>query len=348
MKLQLNRKTAIAALSHCAQAANSSQMPVLSHVLVGENSFTCTNLDLRISCEHDGTADTNAPYCLPAKKLLSILSNMGGEEVILDHKDGKCRVSCKGSLFTLPSIPSEEFPPKSTNDEVAKFPLEINKFVNQLKAVSPAQCKDEIRYIICGVYMDGDASKIVATDGRRLHCINSEVKGNVILPSSAVQAICKLKGDGSEPAHATVYQRSFSIKYKGLEITTKLVEGKYPDYKQVIPKEKGTETIVPLVLLKEMVKRVAIMAGDHRSIELTFDKDNLTAKCSSPDGNSEESMPIEFDAEPVSIAVNPDFLMDTLDGVTESSACISVKDELSPLIIEGPGYLTVTMPLRRN
>ena len=248
------------------------------------------------------------------------------------------------------------------------FKLEKNKLLSKLKSVSFAQSSDENRYILNGVYFNfsEDNLTLVATDGRRLSLTSHELegefkdKGSLILPAKTVSEIERLTGKGEEIKIAfNDRQVAFEIAIEDTDnnnglidhiyLVSKIVEGNFPNYRQVIPKETEHRIKVERELFLECVHRAALVTSEKsNSIKLKISKNLMEITGSSAEyGESHESMGISYDGPDVQIGFNPVFLQEPLRALDQDEIFFEFKDELSPGIIKTlDQFLCVIMPLR--
>ena len=249
--------------------------------------------------------------------------------------------------------------PQFKEDKKAVLPQE--KIRGMLKKTSFAISTDETRYVLNGIFMSLKEHKLtmVATDGRRLAMADEEVdiseksQGEFIIPAKAVNELNRLLQDkGDVEMLFSENQAAFLLKdEKGLDtfLMTKLIEGNYPNYRQVIPSETKERVTLLREELMHALKRAEIMTSEKQnSVKLSFTKNNLSITANTPEvGEARESIAINYKGKDVAIAFNPGYLIDPLNALSDDEVFIELIDELSPgvLKINGP-YLYVVMPMR--
>ena len=354
--------------------ATRSTMPILSNVLIeaeeGHISLTTTNLDLGIRCRIKADVTDPGAITLPVRKLATIVRELPVNDVFLETSDSnQAKITSGGSLFKIMGIGSEEFPPLPTFENRKVYELSQAEIVNMLKSVSYAQSTDENRYILNGVYFNFADEKLtlVATDGRRLGLtaldleVSEDNAGSLILPAKTVSELERLMGKG---AHVKVAfndrQAAFEIAIDEggdsglvdhLYLVSKIVEGNYPNYRQVIPKETEHRVKIERELMLECVHRAALVTSDKsNSVKLKVSKNLLEISGQSSEyGESHESMAIAYDGPEVQVAFNPQFLMEPLKALTKDEVFFEFKDELSPGLFKTlDNFICVIMPLRLN
>lgn len=354
--------------------ASRSTMPILSNVLIeaeeGHISLTTTNLDLGIRCRIKAEVSETGTITLPVRKLATIVKELPVNEVFLEtSENNQAKITSGGSLFKIMGISSEEFPSLPSFENRKVYELLQDEIVNMLKSVSYAQSTDENRYILNGVYFNFADEKLtlVATDGRRLGLtgleleVSEENAGSLILPAKTVAELERLMGKGEKVNIAfNDRQAAFEIGLDEsgesglidhLYLVSKVVEGNYPNYRQVIPKETEHRVKIERELMLECVHRAALVTSDKsNSVKIKVSKNLLEITGQSTEyGESHESMAIAYDGPEVQVAFNPQFLMEPLKALTKDEVFFEFKDELSPGLFKTlDNFICVIMPLRLN
>ena len=355
--------------------ATRSTMPILSNVLIeaseGHISLTTTNLDLGIRCRIKAEVSENGGITLPVRKLATIIRELPQSDVFVETSESnQAKITSGGSLFKIMGISTDEFPPLPTFENRHVFELSQTDIVGMLKSVSYAQSTDENRYILNGVYFNfaDEKATLVATDGRRLALtaleteINTENAGSLILPAKTVSELERLLGKGEKVKIAfNDRQVAFEVAIEDdsgnsglvdhLYLVSKIVEGNYPNYRQVIPKETEHRVKIERELMLECVRRAALVTSDkNNSVKLKVSKNLLEISGSSTEyGESHESMAIAYDGPEVQVAFNPQFLMEPLKALSKDEVFFEFKDELSPGLFKTlDNFICVIMPLRLN
>jgi len=352
-----------------------SAMPILGNVLIEAGadhiSLTTTNLDIGIRCRITAEVTNEGSITLPVRKLATIVKELPQQEVFFElASNNQAKITSGGSIFKVMGIGTDEFPPLPSFENQHVFKLEQNDLANMLKSVSFAQSSDENRYILNGVYFNfsDENLTLVATDGRRLALTSYELEsdssdtGNLILPAKTVSEIERLVGKGESVKIAfNDRQVAFEIAIEDEEgnsglidhiyLVSKIVEGNFPNYRQVIPKETEHRIKIERELFLECVHRAALVTSEKsNSIKLKISKNLMEIMGSSPEyGESHESMGIAYDGPDVQIAFNPTFLMEPLRALNHDEIFFEFKDELSPGLVKTLNqFLCVIMPLRLN
>ena len=352
-----------------------SAMPILGNVLIEASadhiSLTTTNLDIGIRCRITAEVTTEGSITLPVRKLATIVKELPQQEVFFElASNNQAKITSGGSIFKVMGIGTDEFPPLPSFENQHVFKLEQNDLANMLKSVSFAQSSDENRYILNGVYFNfsDENLTLVATDGRRLALTSYELEadssdtGSLILPAKTVSEIERLVGKGESVKIAfNDRQVAFEIAIEDEEgnsglidhiyLVSKIVEGNFPNYRQVIPKETEHRIKIERELFLECVHRAALVTSEKsNSIKLKISNNLMEIMGSSAEyGESHESMGIAYEGPEVQIAFNPTFLMEPLRALSHDEIFFEFKDELSPGLVKTLNqFLCVIMPLRLN
>jgi len=346
--------------------SNRTTLPILSNVLLRAEGdkleLTATDLDVTIACSVEAKVKKPGASTVPVKKLFGIVRELGNSEIDLEVDDKNvCSIRSGASFYKINGLSADEFPPMPKFKEDKKVELPQEKIRGMMKKTSFAISTDESRYVLNGIYISLKDHKMtmVATDGRRLAMVDEEVdvseksQGEFIAPAKAVNELNRLLQDkGNVEVRYTDNQASFTLKDEkngSVLIVTKLIEGNYPNYRQVIPTEVKERISLGREEFLHALKRAEIMTSDKsNSVKLTFGKNNLAITANSPEvGEARESIAINYKGKEMAIAFNPKYMIDPLNALANDEVFIELIDELSPgvLKINGP-FLYVVMPMR--
>jgi len=341
-------------------------LPILSNVLLraGDNKleFTATDLDVSISCSVEANVKKKGASTIPVKRFFGIVRELSSLEIELEvDEKNACSVRAGASFYKINGLSADEFPPIPTLKDEKKITISQEKFRGMLRKTSFAISTDESRYVLNGIFLSLKEHKItmVATDGRRLALVDEEVdipeasQGEFIIPTKTVNELTRLLGEkGQLEIRFGENQAAFTLSDdKGFTILiiSKLVEGNYPNYRQVIPNETKERVALPREELLAAVRRAQIMTSDKaNSIKMAVSRNNLAITANSPEvGEARESLAINYKGKEMAIAFNPAYLIEPLNALTEDEVFLELIDELSPGVfkINGP-VLYVVMPMR--
>jgi DNA polymerase-3 subunit beta len=265
-------------------------------------------------------------------------------------------IRCGQSFFKINGLPEEEFPPLPKFENAKEFKIAQKELRDALKKTSYAISTDETRYVLNGILFSFKENKLtmVATDGRRLALVDIELEFprsqevEMIVPTKCVTELQRLLGDEGE-LRMTVGENQIAFEMDGTLLVSKLIEGNYPNYRQVIPAEAKERVTLEREQFRDAVHRVSLLASEKsNSVKLVFTKNNIEIAANTPDiGEAHESLPVSYKGKEFSIAFNPEFLMAPLRNLSNEEIYLDLIDEMSPGVIkiQSP-FLYVLMPMR--
>jgi DNA polymerase-3 subunit beta len=371
MKFSIEKAAFVSGLQQGASVVSPKiTMPVLNNVLIeasdGGVTFTTTNLDLGIRCKVQANIASEGAITLPAKKMATIVRSLPAANVDCELNGTRVRISSGSSHFEIMGLPAGDFPALPSLSEENKYVFPQSEFLRLLKNVSYAQSHDENRYILNGVYfsIDGENLTIVATDGRRLSLMTRALDGpqgtaNVIVPSKTIAEIERLLGQGENMWFSfNERQITFSIAVQSdeksglvgdISVISKVIDGNYPNFKQVIPRSTENRIKLDRQAALESIQRVALVASESKnSIRMRFTNNSLELSAVSAEyGEAHEKIAIQYEGKPIEVAFNPIFLCDPLKVLTQDEVFFEFKDEMSPGAFRTlDSFLCIVMPLR--
>ncbi len=369
MKLTIAREQIINGLQAVQNVVGSrTTLPILSNVLLqaeqGRLGLTATDLDVSIACSVEANVEKIGATTLPVRRFFSIVRELGTPEIELDvDEKNVCSLTAGASFFKIHGLPAEDFPPRPAFADSKRVALPQDKVKGMLRRTAFAVSNDEARYVLNGLFFSLREHKVtlVATDGRRLALTDEEVdigaenQTEFIVPTKTVSELSRLLQDkGEVEISVGDNQVAFDMRGEGLLsllAISKLVEGTYPNYQQVIPRESKER--IPLVReeLVQALRRAELMTSEKaNSVKLSFTRNTLAITANTPEiGEARETLAINYKGPDLAVAFNPAFLLDALKALDNDEVFLELSDELSPgvLKVNGP-FLYVIMPMRMN
>lgn len=362
MKFSVSKEKLLEGLQTVQNVVSTrTTLPILSNVLLqasdGQLRLTTTDLDVGVRGSVEAQVDKPGGTTLPARRLFTIVRELPAAEIQIDV-DSKNVASIRSgpSYFKILGLPEEEFPPLPKFENAKVFTIRQKDLRDGLKKTSYAISTDETRYVLNGILCSFKDNKLtlVATDGRRLALVDIELEFprsqevDIIVPTKAVTELQRLLGEEGD-VKLTVGENQVAFEVSGTQLVSKLVEGNYPNYRQVIPSETRERVTLKRELFLNAVHRVSLLASEKsNSVKLVFSKNNIDIMANTPEvGEASESLPVQYKGKEFSIAFNPEFLMAPLRNLPNDEVFLDFTDEMSPGVIKiQTPFLYVLMPMR--
>lgn len=359
MKLTIHRDDLLSALQSVQGVVHHKPgLPVLSSVLFRAEPqsifLAASNLEVTITAKAEANVSHEGSVCIPAKRLIDIVSSVSSADLSIETDDKNVTSILAGeSKFRIKGLPASDFIelPKVNNPK--SFTIEQAKLKTMLGQVAFAMCADASRYILQSVFFKtGDKLIVAATDGKRLATANEGLGaidgGAFVLPSETVKQVVRLLADGS--VAISWNDQSASFDFGSVQLFSKLLEGSYPNYKQVIPSEFKGSIAFSREQLRDSIRRVAIMTTEKNlSVRVGLSENRLEITSNSPDtGDASEAIALKYGGPKFQAAYQPQFLLEALSAYQQDEVLFEFNDELSPAVFRVPGALCVIMPMRLN
>jgi DNA polymerase III subunit beta len=339
-------------------------LPILSNVLItaseGKVDFLATDLEVQItaSAQLDGNAE--GTITAGARKLYDILRALPVDaEVSLEAKDNRMTVKAGKSRFNLQTLAAADFPRMvEAKDPSKMLTLPQKALRSALQLVQFAMAVQDIRYYLNGVLfsVEGNVLRVVATDGHRLSFASQTLEGDhgsveAILPRKTVLELIKLLSDNDDPVSLAIGSNQARFAFGGIEIVSKIVEGKFPDYQKVIPTTHKNRVQLDRTTLAQSLNRAAILSNEKiRGVRLVFTKGALSIICTNNEQEeAEEGLAIDYDGDPLDIGFNISYLLDVLNHVDSPTVSVAMGDSNSSALVQMPereDFKYVVMPMR--
>jgi len=371
MQLTIERSALLKALGHVQSVVERrNTIPILSNVLLSAGrdrlSFAATDLDMEMVDEADATVEVEGQITAPAHTLYEIVRKLPeGAEValIFNGDDPRLTVQAGRSRFNLPVLPAGDFPVMSTETGGTRFTVAKEDLARLIDKTRFAVSTEETRYYLNGLYLHtvAEASvpllRAVATDGHRLALAEMPAPEGaaggpgVIVPRKTIDQVRRLLDAGSGPVEVQVSPQKIRFEFGAASLTSKVIDGAFPDYVRVIPKGNDRQADIDNAVFASAVDRVAtISAEKSRSVKLAFELDRVTLTVRNMEaGQGVEEVEIGYSDEPFEIGFNARYLLDVAGQITGETASFRFADAASPTLVldpGDPGVQYVLMPLR--
>ena len=368
MKLSLETAHFLAQLQTVSRVASTrSAVQALSGVMiaVGEDSSSelrATDMEVSLRVPLDAEVSRHGVAVLPARLLLDVVRSLPSPRLTMELRSAEQDVELVSgpATFHLRMLRSEDFPtlPSPAPDRVA---LPAEAFVQTVSRVARSASRDETRPVLTGILMSatGTELRMVATDSYRLSVKRTELEAplqgelEVNVPARALQELVRIVQQGDVDSIAvSMAQNQVVFGVAGVVLSSRLIEGQFPNYRQLLPESVEHELRLASTELTEVVRRISLMAQKNAPLRLSFAEGSLTLSAQTPDvGEASETIPVSFHGEPFEIGFNPEFLRDGLESVDGDELILKLISPLRPGLIEAPDtgdFVYLIMPIRLN
>lgn len=341
-------------------------LPILSNVLLEKKDarldLVATDLEIQVStsCDAGNAGSGDQSLTVSARKLQDILRSLPeNTEVVLDAQANRVQVRAGKSRFNLQTLPAADFPMLGdAGAPLAQVQLTQKALRELLSLAQFAMAQQDIRYYLNGmlIVLEGREMKVVATDGHRLSYASGKVeqeqeKREVILPRKAVLELSRLLTDGDEPVDINIYANQVRFRFGAVDMVTKLIDGKFPDYTRVIPTNYSKHIALSRALLLQSLQRAAILSNEKfRGVRWMLTTNALRISCTNNEQEeAQEELEVEYDGDALDVGFNITYLLDVLNNVHSDQIDCAFGDANSSMLItlpNHPEYRYVVMPMR--
>jgi DNA polymerase-3 subunit beta len=337
-------------------------MPILSNVLInardGQVSITATDLEVELVAQADVETESGGEITVSGRKLLDICRALPeGSEINVSVSGEKLGVRAGRSKFSLATLPAAEFPVVEDIKAGQLLSVSQESLGRLIEKTHFSMAQQDVRYYLNGMLLEtGDGHlRAVATDGHRLALSQAELEGKVeeqqvIVPRKGVLELQRLM-TGEGELNIEFGSNHIRIQLDGIRFTSKLIDGRFPEYERVIPKESSNELRADRGAFKSALQRTAILSNEkYRGIRLVIRDSGVILQAHNPEQEeAEEELEVEYSGEDIEIGFNVNYLLDALGAVDGDEVTLSVQDSNSSCLIRQPGKddcTFVVMPMR--
>jgi DNA polymerase-3 subunit beta len=362
LRITASKDELVQALGVVSRAVSTrTSVQILSGILLeaqdGELRLAATDMELSLRASVQAQIEGDGAIVLPGKTLTDIVRLLPADEVAIEHKPAEAvvHVTSGSASYTLNMYNPEDFPRLPELDAVQTFSVDRESLLETIHRVARAASRDESRPVLTGILVSFAGGKIVmaATDSYRLAVKETEIGGNApeleaIVPSRALQELARIASTG-DTVEVGVHENQVLFSTDGAWLTTRRIDGQFPNYRQLLPEAFEHELTIPRVELLEVVRRAAVMIQRATPLQLRFATGELTVIARTHEvGESRESMPIGFSGETLEIGFNADFLRDGLESMDGDDVRFKLISPLRPAVIQGEGddFTYLVMPIR--
>ena len=323
-------------------------LPILSNLLFNIKpntlSVTASDMEVELVVDVEVKLEQTTKLTLPARKLLDICRALPENSTLeFDIQNEKAQIKSGKSRFTLAMLPAQEYPVIDITDETVDFSLSHEKFSNLLANTQFAMAQQDVRYYLNGLLLEvaEKSIKAVATDGHRLAFDETDIKKSsdetkqIIVPRKGVTELIRLLQTSQDEANIRISKNHIQITSGNLSFTSKLIDGKFPDYQRVIPEISETVVTANREDLKNSLARASILSNEkYRGVKVAFSKDSLRILAHNPEKEeAEEEVSVVYQGEEMEIGFNVSYLIDALSAIKTEKVVLSVLNPNSSCLI---------------
>jgi DNA polymerase-3 subunit beta len=355
---QLQTASRVASTRSAVQALSGVQV----HAAGGEVELRATDMEIGLRVPLIAQVEREGTVVLPARLMLDVARQLPSGSLTLELRSAEqdVEIICGPARFHIRTLRTEDFPtlPEPGGDQIVVLPAKA--FVDTVGKVARSASRDETRPILTGILVSaqGTELRMVATDSYRLSVKETRLEAPIEggfeanVPARALQELERIAS--GETGDLTIGMRASQIVFQigSVVLSSRLIDGQFPNYRQLLPETYEHELHVPGDELTGVVRRVSLMAQKNAPLRLSFTEGQLNVSAQTPDvGEASEPLPVPFAGDPFEIGFNPDFLKDGLESVDSGDVVLKLISPLRPGLIEAgdeSGFLYLIMPIRLN
>jgi DNA polymerase-3 subunit beta len=362
VKITVSKDDLVQALAVVARAVSTrTSVQILSGILLeasgAELRVAATDMELSLRATIGAQIDGDGSIVLPGKTLVDIARLLPAEDVSIEHKptESVVHLTAGSASYTLHTYNPEDFPRLPDVTSVQTFAVEREPLLETIQRVARAASRDESRPVLTGILVQFAGSKLTmaATDSYRLAVKETELDGSApeleaIVPGRALQELARIASAG-DTVDVGVHENQVVFGTEGTWLTTRRIDGQFPNYRQLLPEQFEHELTLPRGELLEVVRRAAVMIQRATPLQLRFAEGEVTVIARTHEvGESKESMPAPFSGDALEIGFNADFLRDGLESVDGEDIRLKLISPLRPAVLQGDGdeFTYLVMPIR--
>ncbi|MDX6493763.1 MAG: polymerase subunit beta [Gaiellaceae bacterium] len=364
MQITCSKDELVQKLGVVARAVSTrTAVQILAGVLLraegGQLHLAATDMELSLRSSMDAQVEGEGSVVVPGRLLVDLARLLPESDVTIEHRveEGIVRISCGAYESRLNTYNAEDFPRLPELDALTTFSVDREALLDTVARVQRSASRDESRPVLTGILARFEPGKLVmaATDSYRLSVKETSLEGEVpeleaIIPSRALLELARIAVAGDE-IELGVHENQviFSVATEGVYLTTRRIDGQFPNYKQLLPETFEHDVTISRGELLDVVRRTSVMVQRNSPLRLRFAEGELTVTARTQDvGEATESLPVQYSGEPLEIGFNAEFLKDGVESITSDDLTLHLISPLRPAVIEGDGddFRYLIMPIR--
>jgi DNA polymerase-3 subunit beta len=362
LKITVPKDELVQALGVVSRAvSNRTSVQILSGILLeasgAELRVAATDMELSLRATIAAQIDGDGSIVLPGKTLVDIARLLPSDEVTIEHRQSESvvHVTAGSASYTLHTYNPEDFPRLPDVTSVQTFPVDRESLLETIQRVARAASRDESRPVLTGILVQfaGGTLTMAATDSYRLAVKETELGGKApdleaIVPGRALTELARVATAG-DSIDVGVHENQVVFGTEGIWLTTRRIDGQFPNYRQLLPEQFEHELTLPRTELLEVVRRASVMIQRATPLQLRFAEGEITVIARTHEvGESQESMPAPYSGETLEIGFNADFLREGLESVDGDDIRFKLISPLRPAVLQGDGneFTYLVMPIR--
>jgi DNA polymerase-3 subunit beta len=362
LRITCAKEALVQGLSLVGRAVSTrTSIQILSGILLeasgGELRLAATDMELSLRATVPAQVEGDGAIVLPGRTLVDIARLLPAADVTIEHRaaESVVHVTSGSASYTLHTYNAEDFPRLPDVGTSDTFPVDRASLLETITRVARAASRDEARPVLTGVLVQfaGDKLVMAATDSYRLAVKETQLPGSApdleaIVPGRALQELARVAGDVEEIA-VGVQANQVVFSLGDVWLTTRRIDGQFPNYRQLLPESFEYELTIPRGELLDVVRRAAVMIQRATPLQLRFAEGEVTVVARTHEvGESRESLPVPFTGEALEIGFNAEYLRDGLESVEGDDVRVKLISSLRPAVLQGPGddFTYLVMPIR--
>ncbi len=362
LKIKCSRDALADRLGIVSRAVSTrTAVQILAGVLLraesGRLTLAATDMELSLRSSLEGEVEVDGSVVIPGRLFVELTRLLPENEVVLEHRPDEhmARITCGSAAYALNTYNEADFPRLPNIELVERFAVDRAALLDTIARVGRSASRDESRPVLTGILVRFEVGKLVmaATDSYRLSVKETALGVDVpeleaIVPARALGELARI-AQGASEIEVGVHENHVVFAVDDVCLTTRRIDGQFPNYRQLLPETFEHELVLPRAELLDVVRRVSVLAQRNSPLRLRFDEGELTVSAQTQDvGEARESLPIAFSGEPLEIGFNADFLRDGIESVEEDELRLRLISALRPGLIrsESGDFSYLIMPIR--